>query len=306
MKNTKFHKDEFKHLDALRKLRLEIDHAFFKLIYGEDDGFFKLLVEDIKKMNKREENAAFSGREATFDYFFPFESPDAYFLHGDTVIGIEHFQFDSYKTKKGKGSEGRRDEIFAQSDIDMEYNEIRKTGKRGTIELSRDVTTPMSIQNYQTNLLNGFNQHYNRIADYKKNLLSCVPQAKDVKICFYIEDATPMGNYYVSTGSVVHEPPFRIEYMPPSNLFSLEPLRIKEFVDLLKDSTNIDYLICSLKYRHHSSIAPLGLVHFFRNCKDGYCFLPEVYNNKYFNFYEHEYTHKNSISNFGDIADGIE
>jgi len=244
MSDRKFHKDKFKHLDALRKLELNIGRAYCRRIYGDDDGFFHAFVKEILDQKEREQRHATSPVNPKSELFFPFESPDMYFLYGDTIVGIEHFQFDSYKSSKGKGSAGIRDEFMTGKEIEEKYKELRQQGKRETVQLSRRLSTPMSYDDYRANLVNGFNSHYERISEYKSNLRAAAPQTQEVKICFYIEDATPLGNYYASKN----------ERLP------LEPLFVKEFAEALMNANELDYVIYSLKDHNY-----LTQLYFFHN-----------------------------------------
>jgi len=192
-------------INEAAKLRCDIRHSYSKTIYGDDDGMFDNLI-----MN--------------YESIIPFEKPDMYFINNKTVIGIEHFQFDSYKAVKG-GSEG----IKTIKAIEREVSRIASTRDRSikNIEITKPVETKMSFENYRNNLMNGLENHLKKLAIYKKRLYELFTDNNDIKICLYIVDETPLGNHFVSLkGKDI-----------------LEPLLITEFQKRLFESREVDYVI---------------------------------------------------------------
>lgn len=64
----------------------------------------------------------------TGEIVFDRDHPDMYMRSGDDILIIEHFEFDSYPRKKGKGSEFRREESRIDRKLDeLEYHENGRT-----------------------------------------------------------------------------------------------------------------------------------------------------------------------------------
>ena len=162
------------------------------------------------------------------------ESPDMFVKHEqkNAVLIMEHFRFDSSHTSKRKGSK-----------YQCELSQIRQSMQSMTpisenlVRKSTQIQTEKSYNNYVRNITENFQKHYTKIPLYRKNLedIGIIDNLTDVKIMFCIEDITVFGN--------------AVEGDELNPLTPVVLARCPEFLDLLEQSPNVDYVLaCSESY----------------------------------------------------------
>lgn len=93
----------------------------------------------------------------------PFDHPDAYYSADNEFIIFEHFEFDSSKGHRKKGSRQRRSE----ADDTRAFNSVIPT-KEGS-EYHGCINASYSIDYYKDNMMRSFSDHYSEIPEYKKH-----------------------------------------------------------------------------------------------------------------------------------------
>ncbi len=130
-----------------------------------------------------------------FDNLQPYERPDTYSKIDNTILILEHFEFDSTKVKK-RGNKTRRE--FSR--LDNSFNDLSSVKE---ITLHHNVVhCSQSIENYIKNSLNTLNKHYKKIGEYKQHLLDDHIANKKTKfiVCFFIENSDALGTLYMKKG----------------------------------------------------------------------------------------------------------
>ncbi len=135
-----------------------------------------------------------------------FERPDIISIYDDKIVGIEHFEFDSYHNGK-KGSDSR----IKLSEIDRNLDRCVENclESEGIVRYNDELKPTASYQNYITNFSTHFCNHYGKIDSYLSHISdknNC--RHKKIEMWFFIEDATPLGNYYIEKGSIYPLIPF--------------------------------------------------------------------------------------------------
>ena len=147
-----------------------------------------------------------------------FDRPDGFCKKDNSVLIIEHFEFDSSNNTK-KGSQNRQEEARIS----------RREHESTDISFIRDqINCNYSIENYIKNAKKFFDSHYNNIQEYKKNLKKekIITDTTEVKTLFCIEDVTALGNYDIN------------ERTPVILLYC------DEFIEYVKDCLELDYILC--------------------------------------------------------------
>ena len=111
-------------------------------------------------------------------------------------------------------------------------------------------------ENYEKNFFKNFNNHYNKIEEYKSNIMKIVPNIP-VKMCFYINDETEMGN-------IIFSNEFHRGYILFMN---------KAILERIENATNLDYIIFQ-----HKENGYLTNLYFFKNNKQGISYCRAEYN----------------------------
>lgn len=153
------------------------------------------------------------------------ESPDIYYIGDDFILGVEHFQFDSSKKKRG-GSSLQQEEARVDKEIIRDY----RSQVKDEYYTEREINVHLSFENYINSLLESFKRHYNNVLEYKNNLKKYAPDKK-VILAFYIEDITSVGNYIVNQKGREH----------------IIPFCVKEFLDVLQNSLELDYVMVHVR-----------------------------------------------------------
>ena len=147
--------------------------------------------------------------------------PDAYATSDDTLLLLEHFEFDSSKPTN-KGSVQHR--ISAQTDRTI--TEI--LSKENFAVVAETVTK--SGKCYVDNFTKQFNNHYPKISEYRSNMqtelsTSCL----NTIVGFVIEDSTPLGSLYFD-----------------GKMKCVDLTFSKEFLDLFEKSQDLDFVIFAM------------------------------------------------------------
>lgn len=141
-----------------------------------------------------------------------YERPDMYSILEDEIYIIEHFEFDSYKSSKKKGSDYRQKE----GKIKNEFDRLLIQGRDKEVSYNETIRSTASVNNYINNFIDKFNHHYEKIGEYKKRIAKI--HAGLPKICFFVEDVSPLGSYYINNKRC------------PKNLFIFQFKRVIEFL----------------------------------------------------------------------------
>jgi hypothetical protein len=152
-----------------------------------------------------------------------FEEPDGFYKEENNVLIVEHFEFDSTKRSKGKGSEYRREEAKINRKIsNLVPNE------KGKIYHEKFECTH-TIVNYINNAMNLWREHYKNIINYKERLKkeNIIKKGDIIETAFLIEDMTCLGN----------------SYMENDKLYSLILLHCEEFLNLFETCIDVKYIL---------------------------------------------------------------
>ncbi len=161
------------------------------------------------------------------------EAPDMYFIKGNRVLIIEHFEFDCYHAAKNGSSSFRREEAR----IKRVFDAVPLTEQRITV--MRDVIRgKSSYEDYVKNVRRNFLKHYKKIDKYFEKLkeVGVIREETDVKVMFLIDDVSPLGALVVDNNDKWNE----------GDTSSVQLSCSIEFLNLLTDSPKVDYVIsCS-------------------------------------------------------------
>lgn len=152
-----------------------------------------------------------------------YERPDILIPIGEQIVAIEHFEFDaSSVTRKGskdKKNQDQRDKEFSKK---IDFSDL----KNEPLILSCCNETEYLYKNYIKNFFKAFENHYEKIKKYKLNLISndLVKNEENIIMCFFIEDTTPLGTYYLEEGM----------------LKTLDLFLLKEYLDIISRSVELD------------------------------------------------------------------
>ncbi|MBN2828355.1 MAG: hypothetical protein JXQ26_10200 [Tissierellales bacterium] len=151
------------------------------------------------------------------------ERPDLIIFAGDKTIAIEHFEFDCSSRNK-KGSKNKKELNLRDRDFERRIDGTSLEDSPIVCTYSNDVT--FSYDDYIRNMTETFKDHYSKISEYKRNLIESrvAKREKDIIMCFFIEDTTPLGTYLLAEGE-----------LKPLDLFL-----IREYLSLLSNSPEVD------------------------------------------------------------------
>lgn len=142
----------------------------------------------------------------------PFDKPDIISAYDKKIIGIEHFEFDSYKNTE-KGSDYR----LKTKHIQEQLQEI------GSIDII-NLESSSSLDNYYKNFIKIFKDHYQKINIYKDRMKLFYDKDYEIELWFFVEDVTLFGNFFKVDDNKVKR---------------LLPIYSKDVIKLLKDSPEI-------------------------------------------------------------------
>ena len=114
----------------------------------------------------------------------PLDAPDMYAKIGDKVYILEHFSFDASK-ETSKGMAGQREEQKLEARISR--NNVINEWQMDSAQYSQ------TLYDFEANFNRHFDSHYNRIEQYKKNLIdaSIAVDTDDFVVGFWIENQYP-------------------------------------------------------------------------------------------------------------------
>lgn len=127
-----------------------------------------------------------------FSLLIPFNHPDGYAATDDEFIIFEHFEFDSSRGTKRKGSKQRRSEADDSRAFDAVIPTKEGSEYHGVLDVS------CSIDSYRENFLRSFADHYSEIPEYVKTLKckGLLTDTQNITTIFFIEDTSIFGNAY--------------------------------------------------------------------------------------------------------------
>lgn len=156
-----------------------------------------------------------------------YEKPDILSLFDNKVVGIEHFEFDSFK-KGRKGSDFKIKHNMMEIDFKKKINE--ELLKKDSVMVHGQIVPTSSLINYFGNFKDNFITHYNKIDSYINHIEEDFGTDKEISICFFAEDVTPLGNYFMNREK-------------SGSPWLLNPLYSDEIIELLINSPKVKYLI---------------------------------------------------------------
>ena len=168
-----------------------------------------------------------------------YEKPDIIAIYDDIILGIEHFEFDSYNRSRKNGSDYRIKDYRAEERIHKTIEE--KLRNNNSIIVHDQIVSTSSMENYYNNFESIFKEHYEKVQSYIAHIsedFDC--QNKEIHICFFCEDVTPLGNYFLGESN-------------NRKITPLLPIYSNKLRELLENSPLVEYLIigsfCMSDYR---------------------------------------------------------
>lgn len=161
-----------------------------------------------------------------FENIISYEKPDILSMFENQIIGIEHFEFDSFKRTK-KGSTLKIEENQIEKDFEKKMRKAFKHKK--TIIVEEKIQSIRSLDNYFNNFKKIFLEHYKKIDSYIEHIkedFDC--RNKEIHICFFAEDVTHFGNFLIKENE---------------EFLLLNPLYSDEIIEMLKNCLKVEYLI---------------------------------------------------------------
>jgi len=156
-----------------------------------------------------------------------YEKPDILSIFDNKIVGIEHFEFDSFK-KSGKGSDFRIKDGTLKRDLQKTMHE--ELLKKDSTTVCGHIDSTCSLSNYFNNFKKIFLDHYEKIDSYIEHIEEDYGTDKEISICFFAEDVTPLGNYFMNRKNSMHP-------------CLLNPLYSDEIIQLLRKCQKVKYLI---------------------------------------------------------------
>lgn len=156
-----------------------------------------------------------------------YERPDILSIFDNKIVGIEHFEFDSFKRSR-KGSDFQIKHNILEKDFQKKIDEELKN--KDSVTVHGHIESTSSLENYFDNFKKNFTEHYKKVDSYIKHIEEDYGTNKDISICFFAEDVTPLGNYFM-------------DRKKSTSPWLLNPLYSDEILDLLKNSPKVKYLI---------------------------------------------------------------
>ena len=158
-----------------------------------------------------------------------YDKPDILSIYDNKIIGIECFEFDSFKSNK-KGSYLKKAEKNIREDLKRKIIE-KKQQKENPIKLKEEIEDTISLNNYYNNFEYNFKEHYNKIQSYIDHIKEYPDyKGQEIHICFFAEDTTLLGNFYLD----------KKDNTKPQLLL---PIHSKHIRHLLENSPLVEYII---------------------------------------------------------------
>ncbi|MBQ7789325.1 MAG: hypothetical protein IJ398_06725 [Clostridia bacterium] len=149
--------------------------------------------------------------------------PDAYSIQGDSILLLEHFQFDNSKTTK-KGSLQNITSAETKRTFETKFNEGNDFAILGENVIK---TGKCYVENFTKQFLN----HAKNIENYKTDIQNELGLSfSSFIVGFVIEDSSPLGSIYLD------------KFVPKS----IDLTFAKEFLDLFESISNLDFVIFAM------------------------------------------------------------
>ena len=158
-----------------------------------------------------------------------YEKPDILSIYDNVILGIEHFEFDSYNRSNKKGSDYKVKDYRVEKRFDEEIKD--KLQSNDSVIVHDKITSTATINNYYKNFEDIFKEHYQKIQSYIDHIkqdFDC--KNKEIHICFFAEDVTPLGNYFLDKSN-------------DRKITPLLPIFSDKIRQLLEDSPLVEYLV---------------------------------------------------------------
>lgn len=156
-----------------------------------------------------------------------YERPDILSIFENKIVGIEHFEFDSYKRSNKHGSDFKIKNYYIERKFDKRMKEVLK--EKDSLIVHDQIESTASLNNYFNNFQKTFKDHYGKINNYLEHIkkdFDC--SNKEIHFCFFAEDVSPLGSYFLDK---------------KREISLLNPLFSDEVIELLKNSPKVEYLI---------------------------------------------------------------
>lgn len=130
------------------------------------------------------------------------ERPDILIISDKKIYGIEHFEFDDFKRRKG--STGKATIKKFEKDFLKEFDDASISD--GYFRKSIDLDKENLLTGYDffvNNFLETFNEHYEKIDEYKQNIHNFLIEKnldRDIEILFFIENSSPFSPLITKEG----------------------------------------------------------------------------------------------------------
>lgn len=233
----------------------ELEHLKNKFFYKNNT------AQVFGELNQEEFNKLISSLKS-------YERPDILSMYDNKIFGIEHFEFDSYNRSNSKGSDYKIKDYRIEKIFDKEIKE--KLENNDSIILHDEIKSTATLNNYYKNFENIFKVHYKKIQSYIDHIdeeFDC--EEKEVHICFFAEDVTPLGNYFWNDND-------------ESNLSPMLPIYSNAIRQLLDECPLVEFLIIGSFFMNDNKLFII------RNNKETLDKLANDYNEirqeKFFNF----------------------
>ena len=212
--------------DELLQTVYDLSHYHITIISDDDDDIWTNVIKDAQTFA----SSRITGHTEP-GYISPFEKserPDIIYCNDSTVMGIECFKFDASKKVRGGSAQERKESQISISHI-REYQQ--EDSDMRPLSYKTSIDPDYSMSHYTSSFLNTFNNHAEKIADYRDHIKHQFPD-NEVLITFFVEDITSLGCYMRTSKGI--EPVY--------------PFRIVEILDALnKHIGSLDYIV--IKYQ---------------------------------------------------------
>ena len=98
----------------------------------------------------------------------PYERPDILSIYDNKIVAIEHFEFDSYKNTRKKGSDFKIQESFIERKMQNKINSELKT--KSEIIVHDEIKNTSNLQQYYDNFKKVFLSHIDNIPEYREHI----------------------------------------------------------------------------------------------------------------------------------------
>jgi len=189
-------------------LKQELKNALFKYVINHKIYYLQEQEKDFLEMKEFFNNGILC-----------FDRPDGFCKNKDSILMIEHFEFDSSNNSR-RGSKNRQEEARV---LRRMYNTNDDTTIRD------EITCKYTVNNYIENAKKFFDAHYENIKEYREHLENesiINSTTKQVKTLFCIEDVTLLGNFDINKNK-------------PIILLDCE-----DFIEHIKQCLKLDYILC--------------------------------------------------------------